>query len=624
MAIETQNTSARKSSMYLVRARKHQISKLAQAAEKESWGITLIQLAWTAGPAAFIALQSGYLLGYGHAAPMENIVYLAVYTLIAGFIGLLVRTITHFIQTRKQKDAHKKWLLLIDRLPELIVCTRDRLLSTHEPELKKRLAAIALVRKATSSPESIKVAMQDLSQDPKFAELSAEIALHRGSGMNCRAEDLLNEHQQYMEGIITQLKSALPDAAAAVEQRLKGNIPGIKEGVPRKEGFIDRILQAAEEDNKSLISLKDVEEILILAFELLAGRKILMLTFRYRGRRALTEAADALELAHDKYGIAIANFHSRLHNLINFLVECGALEAGEVSEESDAKQLLLLSEKAIDGICEGIYQLYLSHQNKYSTIIVLNIQTEILSTALDYYQSLRRSYQRIHRRQQVLARNVQRWSNICKHHKNATVALRSGRGQGGLRIIEKKIHLDDKEKLQAAKILAPHFYNTHYQSQGQTRSKKSLTANALKEIAIETALALEQFIPLANPSVRFAIESSNATNIDGFNPEFSAMIKAGLSTTFINEIRSDVSKTAEHLARVLTQHYGIELTPSAVDFLHHTYGVHKEILEELALHPHLKQSLPEVSPEREIPQVPNAKKRWLKSLERAKGLLKPL
>lgn len=623
--------SPRTTPMYLEReSGGRRMDKIAKAAEKESWSLTLIQLAWTAGPAAFIALQSGYLLGFGHTAPMQNIIYLTIYTSIAGVIGLVVRTFLTLSHSKKQKEAEKNLILLMDRLPELILATRDLALSAYDPPLRKQVAAISLLRSAVASPEAIQLAVSDLTEDKQLAEIALAIETFRLSGMNSRMHDIIDLNQNQINQAISQLKIASPEAAILLRQRLNGHAPSLKEGVPRKEGFIERILQAAETDNQNLMSLRDAEEILTLLFELIIGRKILMLSFRYRGRRVLTEAADALENARNNYGMAIANFHSRLHNLINFLVECGALETSEVATETKVPQLIQLTHKAINNLCESIYRLYNDHKskNKYSTLVVLSVQSDILSTALDLYQSLRRSYRHIERRREILATNIKRWADISKNYDNATTALRSGRGQGGLRIIEQKIHLDDKEKLALARVLTPHFYdfNIHRSLRigpGHLFSiEKPLDVLTIKEMAIESALALEEFIPLSNPSVRYAIESANSINLDGFRLELNAITKTDWNAALIHEVPKDVTKAAEHLARVLTQHYGISLTPAAIDFLHHTYGVNKETLEELAAHPHLNQNLPESSPKDKIPSVASPSRHWLKTLERAKSALR--
>lgn len=449
--------------------------------------------------------------------------------------------------------------------------------------------------------------------------------------MNSRVQDIAQSIKEIADQTIATLKNISPESAQLLELRLQGHAPSLKEGVPRKEGFIERVLRAAETDDKNLMTLKDAEEILTLIFELISGRKILMLTFRYRGRKVLMEAADDLESARSNYKIAVANFYSRLHNLINFLIESGAMETDEAQRGLSAPELLQIAHKAINHLCDLIYKISSdpSSDNKYSTLVMLSVQIKILDTALELYQSLRRSYRHIDRRQQILARNIQKWQSISSHYSNATTALRSGRGQGGLRIIEKKIQLDDKEKLVMAKTLAPHFNNFKLNQPLRVFStlasfvEKPISVNAIKEIAIESALTLEEFIPISNPAVRYAIESANAINFDGFRLELNESLKAGWGGALVNEVQKDLTRAAEQLARALTQHYGIELTPSAIEFLHHNYGVSKETLQALATHATLAQELSDSSPERSIPEVPAPNRRWLKTLEKSKSLLRP-
>ena len=44
--------------------------------------------------------------------------------------------------------------------------------------------------------------------------------------------------------------------------------------MPRDEHFIERVMAAIEHDNDLLMTLQDVEEMVILAFELISGREI--------------------------------------------------------------------------------------------------------------------------------------------------------------------------------------------------------------------------------------------------------------------------------------------------------------------------------------------------------------
>ena len=58
------------------------LRRIRGAVGKEHLGKTLLQLAWTAGPVTYLALQGGYFIGYGKSAPVQVFIYFAGYTVV--------------------------------------------------------------------------------------------------------------------------------------------------------------------------------------------------------------------------------------------------------------------------------------------------------------------------------------------------------------------------------------------------------------------------------------------------------------------------------------------------------------------------------------------------------------
>src|SRR6056297_1653991 len=95
------------------------IRRAAHAARKESWGRTVVQLAWTAGPVTYLALQGGYMLGYGTHAPSNLFIYFAIYTVIAGVFAIAVRFIYQFTRGQEQEKSEAALSYALVHLPDL-------------------------------------------------------------------------------------------------------------------------------------------------------------------------------------------------------------------------------------------------------------------------------------------------------------------------------------------------------------------------------------------------------------------------------------------------------------------------------------------------------------------------
>ncbi|NIV32000.1 MAG: hypothetical protein GWN58_21710, partial [Anaerolineae bacterium] len=73
------------------------------------------------------------------------------------------------------------------------------------------------------------------------------------------------------EAALTQLQEYSGEITDLLRQRLQGIAPNQDEGVHRGDHFISQVYAAAHQEDLSLMTLEDVEDLLSLAFELLSG-----------------------------------------------------------------------------------------------------------------------------------------------------------------------------------------------------------------------------------------------------------------------------------------------------------------------------------------------------------------
>ena len=620
--------SARVSNVYLEREGERRIERVLEAVETTPWSVRLLELAWTAGPVTFIAAQGGYLMGYGEFLPPDRVLFFVGYTVIAGTVGLLAKFLYDGTHGRTVRRKERNFTTVIDRLPELIFAVRNLSSASMSPETRKREAAWILLRRGELQPDEVALAIEDLTGSTQLAQTARRIETYRQAGMYLRAQDLLEEHQPQIRLVLDELYASAPAMATTLRERLEGRGPTLKQGVPREENFIERILAAIGEENDALMTLRDVEEVLILAFELINGRRIPMLAFSYRGGWKLARATDALEEARSNHRIAQATRYSRLTALTTFLAENYEPELSELTAGQQATVILDSVVEALDRLADDIYELRKEVVGgKLTALDELEEKTAVMHTALRLFRALQRAYRQLGRRHAALMRGRQKWEQLSSGRREAATRFRWRRGRHGLRILERTIALDDEEKLEVADVLAQRLREINLRRRGrrswseETVSMKPLNVETAKRLAIEITLVLEKYAHISRPAIQRAINSANAAHLGGLEPGSSAATKAAFAAAVVKEVRKDMAKAAERLAAALVRHYHIELSEGAIGFLHRTYGANLDTLKVLATYSEQTPAVPYSSLAARPPVLPGLKGHWEKQLQRAERLL---
>ncbi|MFC3283706.1 hypothetical protein [Litchfieldella rifensis] len=599
----------------LEREGRDEINRITQAVEKVPWSINLMQILWTAGPVTLLGAWGGYLLGYGRAPSAENYIFFITYTVITGAAGIIANLVHQFTSTRKAEKTTAKIERVIRALPELLLLTRDLIVESLEGDARRREAAAMLLRKQDLSPEGVELAALELLDDRDSARIIGQIDVYRRVGLHARIRDLIALYGDTLVPQFTELAEAAPQATALLRERFEGHAPDLRHGVPRDDNFIERVLAAIEQDNDLLMTLQDVEEMLILAFELISGRRIPMLTFEYRGRWKLARAFDALEQARARHRIAQATGLSRLKALTAYLAEQSGTLVEDAASGLRAETLLSRSLQAMDALAEQIQHLAQAvDEGQRERRSQLRHKAGLLTNAIRLYKSVSSAYEQVGRQHAQLLKMLERWEKVSAEFADNDTRLRLGPGRRGLRIRERVITLDDEAKARVCKHLADHLERAGIEQRRNHRlhderaQRLSVGVDSAKRLAIEIALALEPHIQLSRPEVQRAINSTNAADFGQLEPNLSAAAKAALGAAMVKEIEVDLSRNAEQLALALVRHYQVELEPAAIDFLTQHYGARENTLRMLshyhATHPqgdprnisYLSQRPPAVGP----------------------------
>ncbi|NRB56193.1 MAG: hypothetical protein HRU39_09480 [Salinicola sp.] len=584
----SQSTASDAPQVRLEREGRDEIRRITAAVEKVPWTVSLLQILWTAGPVTLLGAWGGYLLGYGKAPTLENYIFFISFTVITGAAGIIANLLHHLTGGRRLERTSSRIERVIKTLPELLLATRNLIVESLEGDARRREAAAMLLRKQDLSPEGVELAALELLDDRDSARLIGQIDVYRRVGLHARVSDLVEIYRDEIEPRFTELYDLAPAAITLLRERFEGHAPDPRYGVPRDEHFIERVMAAIENDNDLLMTLQDVEEMVILAFELISGREIPVLSFEYRGRWKLARAFDGLEEARARHRIAQATGLSRLKALNTYLIEHSVTPLAESVAGQRADALLTHSVAAIDDLSEKIQSLaHAIHTGRSDDRQTLRHQAEVLTNAIKLYKSVSNAYSEVGRSHAHRLRMAERWEAVSADLSDNSTRLRLGPGRRGLRIRESKIALDDEAKAVVCKQLGRYLEKANIGTlrerlrQAERDTQLSVGVESAKRVAVEIFLALEPHVHLSRPAVQRAINSTNAADFGQLEPNLSVAAKAAMGSAMVREIETDLARTAESLALALVRHYRVALEPEAMAFLQRQYGAREATLQML-------------------------------------------
>ena len=619
------------------------IRQISEAVTTMPWGLSLLSLAWTAGPVTLIAAQLSYVLGYNKAPTQENLIFFIIYTVITGVAGIIAQIVYRLTRVPKIEEEKRRVSLVLEQLPELRWQVLDLHTHQHDPEQRQRYVAKLLLHKADLDPESLKQAVYDLTQNKAFARLISQIEIYRQVGMDRRINDLVENQRFLIRHVLVQLENIEPDAIPLLRTRLQGDSPDQKMGMARQENFIERVFAAIEEENDLLMSDEDVEEMIVLAFELLCGRKIPMLSFTYKGRWELATALDRMERNRSEYRIAQATGLSRIRSLANFINQQNSQNREDDDEDVEYLQInqsadiLVASAEAYMDQCAEELSAYcrkVRRRRKEADREWIREQSRLLGEAMNLWKEIRRAYERIGRMHVQLLKASERWERFVDTFSVSDEKLQIGSGLRGLTVTEKSISLDEEAISEVCAVLSEfmvkHKLTPDDLNHARTKTLRGrversmlpedhITPEIAKQLAIEIALALEPHIYLSRPEIQRAIYSTHAIYMNDIEPGMSAATKAAMGSAMAKEKRHDLSVAAERLALALVKHYQVELGDDAIAFLRDTYHARESrlnMLNQFAKPRERKISYLNLRP----PVVAAPKRDWYKALIAARRL----
>lgn len=575
------------------------IEKVARAPHQEPWSITILQYAWTAGPVTLIGAYFGYYFAYGVMMPLERAFYFLGYSIIAVALGVGYRLFHNMTRGRQQARERINLLNLIDQIPELIYQVRDLGQVNMTEEQRRIHSAGILLRKIDLGPEWVSTAIEDLTNNQQLAKQAERIEIFRRAGLYNRMQDIIKEAWKETNKAWLTLNENHPRTADALKKRLNGIVARPHDGQKREPLFIERILSAIEEGNENLMTLHDVEEMLILCFELICGREIAYLKIEYTGHWDLARALDKLEEERNDLRISRARVYSRLKALITYLNNIGIPSEIGSGNGLSTHKLLAIATKSLDKLSLQVRearQLTLSSPQKKGVkkhLLALTTKSRQLEKALQIYNESHRAHLKQGRDSLLFKRALKNWQKLSSkyQHQNNENLKRS------LTISEQTIFLNDEDKAEVtqrirqylnespdlSRIMSETQIEENCQSSSiQQDSEESLTEAQARDIAIEIATILDPYIHLHDPQIQRAIESANAISLANIEPGMTARTKAAWGKAMAGAVEKNLAASAEKLAQNLIRYYRVPLSDQTINFLVKTYNANLERLQFIA------------------------------------------
>lgn len=540
------------------------ISKIARVAVSKSTGQQVMELAWTAGPVTLVAALGGYYIGHGKIMPKETVIFLVAYTVIAGVIGLAVHFTNRLGRERQQQVAADQLVQVVGTLPSLIIDLRDLHLKSLEGSERKLEAARILLQDVDLGPRWLSTAVLEMGGDHRLAEAAATMDTFFRAGMSCRAKEIYDDHKALFQDLAESVRIQSPQLAESLEKRLSGERSDPRSGIPRDPYFIERILAAIDDEDDTLMTLGDVEEIYTLLFELLSGRRIPVLTVHFVGRAKLARQMDMLEKKRFHFRMVRARSYSRLLALATYLSENMAGASLASRSGLTGQQLLDFCHEHIESLMEMINS---SHPQKASYI-------PIFRQALILYHQAYITNRKTDRVYTEFAEAVSLWKQGLSKGDNIELAFdSSGKGRG-LQIIENSIYLSDREKLKVVRKLV-----SHLGERFESDSDSHAGIRQAKEFAVRVVLALDETIHIRRPDIQRAIYNANSINMGVFQWGLSSTAKIGLGESLSKEIRKDMRNASRALVAAIYRFYGVKLGLESTRQLSERYGASVDELE---------------------------------------------
>lgn len=569
------------------------VNRLSSAVKRESWGRTVLQLAWTAGPVTYLGLQAGYRIGFGQSAPSNLFLYFAIYTAVAGLFAVLVRIGYSVLHDQEREEASRTLRDVVDKIPDLISAVRNVSLEEYEGSDRLVIAARYILENPDASDTAVGQVVEDVTGDAVLASAARSIEIYRRAGLKTAIWDVHHAHEERLRAALARVTERSVTVAELIRKRFIGMASGKRRGRPRTQGFIERVLSAGESDDWSLMSSSDVEEVLTLAFEFLVGRDFPVLKLEYVGARAFTEASHNLERARREFREVVQVRNNRLRIIAELLNESKSITRvpAAISTFAAVRELNRAVLEAIENYHRDLKRRLDGGRRRLRFLFpaapVQGSEAELFRELLRLYDKLYHANLEVRRKHVALRRAMRGYDQTRSSWIGYFTPRIIGSGEKGpgIKLHRDSVRMSEESRLKLAGELSRILEDVSVQPallRAYTERDEGdvvyVNSDGYKHIAFEVLHALDRLVSVSAGETQHAVESSNAPNIGALERGLSREVKWGWALSLVHEINTDLSPVVQRVAGNLVAYHGAQLTQESLAYIESAFGVPRRLL----------------------------------------------
>ncbi len=555
------------------RAGSRYLSHLSKHLSKVPLGITLLELAWTAGPVTFIALQSGHILGFGNAAPMQNVIYFMSYTLVAGIIGMLALFVRKILSDTRINNFEQTFVNITDNLFNLILASKDIKLRNYNKKQQQFELLRIFLTKPDVNIHTLYHLLLMATKDSHFSETCFYIALYRKNALFSLEAELIENKRKLINEVLETIATQSSELANDLRVFIFSNNISFTGGISRPIGFLDKVLKAGLHDDVDNMSISDAEHIFTLALELLYGRRFHWYECILRNDQKMILVNKINKLRNEKRR-NITKFYSLLHKL-SFLNECNANETfyreSMLEKTVEANELII---NKTNNLVKELKKFNVEKQTSSHNRVVAQKNLRFLKKIILAYQELSQVCNKI------LQLNKQ-IENLKRQMKSSALKKNSNPKRSKLSLVKHEIEFQTKARTKLANTLNGIFEDITILQNVNNKPSFTLSQTSISHIAIEICTSLDELMDLSNVQVQKAIEYTNSLAFKAVEHDWSSNYKIGIAKALVLEANRNDTASLKSVIYVLTKVYQINLDQLTQQYIADTLGVEIEEIDEI-------------------------------------------
>ncbi len=561
--------------------------QLGENIKKRSIVLKVVTILLISGPLVHISFRAFYHFYFDRAAPLYFSVWISAGIILTVIAGLFLRYFSKYKRDESIRNIQSEFFEITQKTLDLIHAAQNKTLEFMGSKDRKVYLSTLILQDPDATEEAIGLSVYNLTESIVLKDAAMKIETYRKYGFPHQMEEVYHEIAEELRQSVHNLRSISVTAAAQLEERFNGRVTPISKGVPRSEGFVERILNASEDNDYNFMTLDDAVEAFKFVLEMLNDRTIQYLEPNFTFKKELFSKGQKHEKIRIKRQAEIIMRNNRLRAILDLLLDHP--DGGVVHIETlPMPKVVELVHENLDQILDAIQQKIALVKNNPSKqnydqlrdLLKLTLQVREL------YQAAQKHNQRIKKLTRELFQ-----TKIMSESLNEVswVFTKRQYKRKAIQISEKEISLSPSEKELVIQEIHDVIQDIYIKKHG--RKLYFLTAeeglefdeNYLKRIASDIFSILNDHLLLAQPKIQHAIEASSGINLSPMHYHWTLRRKVGWLATQSSALIQDMKVLAYSLVHTLTKSYRLKLNENMIDYLAKEYRADETYLNSIIM-----------------------------------------